>query len=736
MSVGRQCRNLIFSPTRKIDGKRLLNHVISVTDVTDKRFCQVLCFMEDNCFSCNIMKRNEKEERKCELNNATHEGNEHDLVEDIDYSYCTAEILMNVLLEHIVATLVPNVSTQWVHMNVFVNLDTMETEGTAQQTFHYDSSLWSNKIEFNIVGGETGFDEYETKLPTYWNTSFSRICLGMKIPGEETPHFVALNQSADSLYSLIADQQYRQTSLGRGTWKSLLGLQGSLQHNCNREGFNVISDRPGHPKARIGIIGNNENACITCDSRIGFGTAGYPDDSNTCGIEARVAPDNGDRDIETMGYILIQINLDHAVTAPPHQRTSNHLVAKKLYLRCPRKKKLTLIANTITGNPVVYIVGYKQIIQIEQNTIKNPNWPEANQLAIYKHGRGFELGATVKQIQVNRKKEDNVVVLQQTDHVFGLKHHVAIWSSQEPERLKTKTEGGKQKCELNNATHEGHEREVKEDVEYEYYAVENSCSSNPCSNNATCQTGFTERGYRCLCIPGFIGINCKTDVDECSTGAHSCDVHADCENIEGSYKCSCKPGYQGDGKICRSFGGQGLRLGLQTFHYNSALWKNKDPYNLAGGETGFDIEETKLPTYWNTPFSKICLGMKIPGEDTVRFIAVNHSADSLHSLIVDDQYRPTSLGREAWKSLLGSQASLQHNCNKEGFNALSVVNKFTSKARIGIIANNENDCDDPDSRIGFGTGGHPDHFNTCGDEARLSDNGKKTIKTFGYIFVQ
>ena len=42
----------------------------------------------------------------------------------------------------------------------------------------------------------------------------------------------------------------------------------------------------------------------------------------------------------------------------------------------------------------------KQIIQIEQNIVKNPNWPEANQSAIYKHDRGFELGATVKQIQV------------------------------------------------------------------------------------------------------------------------------------------------------------------------------------------------------------------------------------------------------------------------------------------------------------------------------------------------
>ena len=42
----------------------------------------------------------------------------------------------------------------------------------------------------------------------------------------------------------------------------------------------------------------------------------------------------------------------------------------------------------------------KQIFQIEHNTVKNPNWPEANQLAIYKRGPGFELGATEKQAQV------------------------------------------------------------------------------------------------------------------------------------------------------------------------------------------------------------------------------------------------------------------------------------------------------------------------------------------------
>ena len=32
--------------------------------------------------------------------------------------------------------------------------------------------------------------------------------------------------------------------------------------------------------------------------------------------------------------------------------------------------------------------------------VKNPNWQEADQLAIYKRGRGVELGATVKQLQL------------------------------------------------------------------------------------------------------------------------------------------------------------------------------------------------------------------------------------------------------------------------------------------------------------------------------------------------
>ena len=119
-------------------------------------------------------------------------------------------------------------------------------------------------------------------------------------------NFAAINQKASSLFSLIADGQYRATTLGRDEWKSLIGPSASLQLHCNLEGFNAKCTTDGFPKARIGFLANNENVCTTCDSRIGFGTTGKHDNSNTCGNNAAFSPDNGNKNIKAMGYILVQ----------------------------------------------------------------------------------------------------------------------------------------------------------------------------------------------------------------------------------------------------------------------------------------------------------------------------------------------------------------------------------------------------------------------------------------------
>ncbi|XP_078360835.1 putative skeletal organic matrix protein 5 isoform X1 [Oculina patagonica] len=173
-----------------------------------------------------------------------------------------------------------------------------------QNTFHYDSSYWSDKNYYGLPVGAMALETNEVKVPTYWNTPFTKICLGMEVNGQR--NFIVIEESANSLYSLIADGEHRDTFLGRDKWKTLIGAEASLQTNCNQEGFNSIGGCKQCAKARIDILGNQENDCNSCDSRIGFGTGGSTDDSNTCGNEAAIGPDNGDKHIKAMGYILVQ----------------------------------------------------------------------------------------------------------------------------------------------------------------------------------------------------------------------------------------------------------------------------------------------------------------------------------------------------------------------------------------------------------------------------------------------
>ena len=119
--------------------------------------------------------------------------------------------------------------------------------------------------------------------------------------------------------------------------------------------------------------------------------------------------------------------------------------------------------------------------------------------------------------------------------------------------------------------------------------------------------------------------------------------------------------------------GKNTKINCSSISDHLPLWRalleNYDEFILLGGETGFDEQESKLPTFWNTSFSKICLGMKI--NQQLKFTVIYKLADSLHSLIADGQYRKTFLGRDGRKKLIGSNASLQHNCNEEGFKAFS-----------------------------------------------------------------
>ena len=144
-----------------------------------------------------------------------------------------------------------------------------------QIEFNYSSPYWTNKETYAVEDGLEGLTEKQTKLASYWNTPFDKICLGMKV--NNFTKWIVINHNASSLFDVIADGVFKNTTAGKIKWLSLID-NGELQTGCNREEFNLENlhntthNPDGYIKVRIGIISNSLPLdCNTCDSCIGFG---------------------------------------------------------------------------------------------------------------------------------------------------------------------------------------------------------------------------------------------------------------------------------------------------------------------------------------------------------------------------------------------------------------------------------------------------------------------------------
>jgi len=123
-----------------------------------------------------------------------------------------------------------------------------------------------------------------------------------------------------------------------------------------------------------------------------------------------------------------------------------------------------------------------------------------------------------------------------------------FWASQQPNNHKNQdcvhTLGAKEGYTWNDVS-------CNNCYNFTCFKVIDECATNhhSCNVNAICHN--IVGSYNCTCKAGFYGNGRKCfDIDECSIDSHSCNVNAVCNNTEGGHTCTCKHGFIGNGRNC------------------------------------------------------------------------------------------------------------------------------------------------------------------------------------------
>ncbi|CAF4672384.1 unnamed protein product, partial [Rotaria magnacalcarata] len=62
-----------------------------------------------------------------------------------------------------------------------------------------------------------------------------------------------------------------------------------------------------------------------------------------------------------------------------------------------------------------------------------------------------------------------------------------------------------------------------------------------CLNGGLCQ--ISNHTIECVCLPGYTGLFCEINIDECYT--RPCSSNGECFDLINGYKCQCKTGWYG-----------------------------------------------------------------------------------------------------------------------------------------------------------------------------------------------
>lgn len=174
------------------------------------------------------------------------------------------------------------------------------------------------------------------------------------------------------------------------------------------------------------------------------------------------------------------------------------------------------------------------------------------------------------------------------------------------------------------------------------------------------------------------------------------------------------------------------------FHWDAPYWTTTELY--AANDPDHDRNEAKLDSFNRLPVAEVLIWFETDTDDglRLRWVRFSVTGDSLLEIFQRPVRTPISLGRELWLDAVpGSE--LQEDCSREGMN----VGPTYNRVRIGIVGDNDSNCQSADSKLGVGGSLDCEECSACEEGPGLSgpavgnnNAGCSKIESFAAVFVR